>query len=165
VPPKTDAVTIRDARPADATALGVLGAELVRVHHGFDPLRFLEPRAGTAEGYGNFLRSQLGDPATVVLVAEHDGVLVGYAYAGFEDVDYMSLRGPAGVLHDVVVTPAKRGTGIGRRLVEAVLARLAAGGAPRVVLSTAERNAAAQALFAALGFRRTMVEMTRELGA
>jgi len=31
------------------------------------------------------------------------------------------------------------------------------------VLSTAERNEAAQRLFASAGFRRTMVEMTREL--
>jgi RimJ/RimL family protein N-acetyltransferase len=30
-------------------------------------------------------------------------------------------------------------------------------------LSTAERNEAAQRLFASMGFRRTMVEMTREL--
>jgi hypothetical protein len=34
---------------------------------------------------------------------------------------------------------------------------------PRVVLGTADSNHAAQRLFTALGFRRTMVEMTREL--
>jgi ribosomal protein S18 acetylase RimI-like enzyme len=39
---------------------------------------------------------------------------------------------------------------------------LKARGAPRVVLSTAERNAA-QHLFDRAGFRRTMIEMTREL--
>jgi hypothetical protein len=33
-----------------------------------------------------------------------------------------------------------------------------------VVLSTAEGNTAAQHLFASAGFRRTMIEMTRELG-
>jgi hypothetical protein len=36
-------------------------------------------------------------------------------------------------------------------------------GVPRVVLLTAERNAAAQRLFAGAGFRPTMIEMTREL--
>ena len=35
-------------------------------------------------------------------------------------------------------------------------------GAPRVMLSTAARNENAQAAFSALGFRRTMIEMTRE---
>jgi RimJ/RimL family protein N-acetyltransferase len=32
-----------------------------------------------------------------------------------------------------------------------------------VVLATAEQNEAAQRLFAGMGFRRTMIEMTREL--
>jgi len=36
-------------------------------------------------------------------------------------------------------------------------------GAPRVLLWTAEQNPAAQRLFSDLGFRRTMIEMTREL--
>jgi len=36
-------------------------------------------------------------------------------------------------------------------------------GAPRVLLLSATPNAGAQELFARLGFRRTMVEMTKEL--
>ena len=43
------------------------------------------------------------------------------------------------------------------------MVELAARGAPRVVLSTAEKNQVAQRLFEAAGFRRTMVELTREL--
>jgi ribosomal protein S18 acetylase RimI-like enzyme len=75
----------------------------------------------------------------------------------------MSLRGPAGVLYDIVVDPAHRGQGVGRLLLDATLEALKAKGAPRVVLSTAERNEPAQRLFARAGFRRTMIEMTREL--
>ena len=48
-------------------------------------------------------------------------------------------------------------------LLEETLAFLKSRGAPRVVLSTAEQNEHAQRLFASAGFRRTMVEMTREL--
>ena len=43
------------------------------------------------------------------------------------------------------------------------LAELKARGAPRLVLSTAEKNKVAQRLFDRAGFRRTMIEMTREL--
>jgi len=89
--------------------------------------------------------------------------VVGYTYAGVEGNDYMSLRGPAGVLHDIVVDPAHRGQGVGRVLLDATLEALKAKGAPRVVLSTAERNESAQRLFARAGFRRTMIEMTHEL--
>ncbi len=67
------------------------------------------------------------------------------------------------MVYDLVVDPAHRGQGIGRRLLDAMLAALAARGAPRVVLSTAARNEAAQRLFARAGFRRTMIEMTREV--
>lgn len=157
-------VTVRAATPADMRVVGRLGALLVRLHHEFDPQRFIAATSRTAQGYGSFLGSQLDEPSVVVLVAEGSGTVLGYTYAGVEGTDYMSLRGPAGVLYDIVVDPAERGHGVGRMLLDATLAALAARGAPRVVLSTAERNEPAQRLFARAGFRRTMVEMTRELG-
>ena len=89
--------------------------------------------------------------------------MLGYTYAGVEGTDYMSLRGPAGVVYDVVVDPTYRKQGIGRMLLDATLEALKARGSPRVVLSTAERNSDAQSLFEHAGFRRTMIEMTREL--
>ena len=143
-------------------AVGRLGALLVRLHHDFDPLRFMPASAGTEQGYGSFLGTQLTDPDVVVLVAERDGQVVGYTYAGVEGVDYMSLRGPAGVLYDIVVDPAHRGHGVGRMLLDATLEALRRKGAPRVVLSTAQQNDTAQRLFEHAGFRRTMIEMTRE---
>jgi ribosomal protein S18 acetylase RimI-like enzyme len=133
------------------------------MHHDFDPERFIAATPGTEQGYGAFLEAQLDDPSVVVLVAERNGEVVGYTYAAIEGWDYMSLRGPAGVLHDIVVDPAQRGQGVGWMLLDATLAALKARGAPRVVLSTAAGNEAAQRLFARAGFRRTMIEMTREL--
>ncbi len=162
---RTDAgVIIRPARRDDMHAVGRLGALLVRLHHDFDPQRFMAASPQTEQGYGSFLGTQLSDPDVIVLVAERDREVVGYTYAGVEGVDYMSLRGPAGVLYDIVVDPAHRGHGVGRKLLEATVAALEARGSPRVVLSTAERNATAQRLFEHAGFRRTMIEMTRELG-
>ena len=46
----------------------------------------------------------------------------------------------------------------------ATFAALRERGAPRVLLFTAEKNHSAQAVFERAGFRRTMIEMTRELG-
>jgi ribosomal protein S18 acetylase RimI-like enzyme len=89
--------------------------------------------------------------------------MIGYTYAGVEGNDYMALRGPAGVIYDIIVDPAHRGQGIGRMLLDATIDALKARGAPRVVLSTAEKNSTAQRLFDSAGFRRTMIEMTREL--
>ena len=156
-------VTIRPATAADVRAMGRLGAVLVQTHHDFDAARFIAATPQTEHGYAAYLGSQLAKRDIVVLVAEDDGDVLGYTFAGIEGYDYMELRGPAGVLYDIVVDQAHRGRGIGQALLEATLAELKTRGAPQVVLSTAERNESAQRLFARAGFRRTMIEMTREL--
>jgi ribosomal protein S18 acetylase RimI-like enzyme len=158
----TSPVVFRPATRADLSAIGRLGALLVRLHHDFDPQRFIPATPRTEQGYGSFLGTQLEVPDVIVLVAERDGEVLGYSYAGLEGFDYMALRAPAGALYDIVVDPAHRGQGVGSMLLDATLAALADRGAPRVVLSTAERNEPAQRLFARAGFRRTMIEMTRE---
>ena len=154
---------VRRATHADLPRVGRLGALLIEEHYGFDPRRFLAAKPRTPEDYASFIGAQLEDPDKIVLVADDNGDVVGYAYAAAEGYDYMALRGPAGVLHDIIVDPKHRGRGVGRLLLEAALEFLRSRGAPRVVLSTAERNEAAQRLFARMGFRRTMIEMTREL--
>ena len=159
----TPVAIVRPAAAADLPAIGRLGALLVRLHHDFDPDRFIAATPKTEHGYASFLGSQLDEPTVVVLVAAREGEVLGYSYAGVEGRDYMSLRGPAGVLYDLVVDPAHRRQGIGRTLLDAMLVALELRGAPRVVLSTAARNEAAKRLFARAGFRETMIEMTREL--
>ncbi len=155
-------IGIRPAQAADVPTIGRLGALLVQTHHDFDPLRFIAASERTAEGYGSYLGRQLREADVIVLVAEENGEVLGYTYAGIEGFDYMALRGPAGVLYDIVVDPAHRKHGVGRLLLDATLAALTKKGAPRVVLSTAARNEPAQRLFAHAGFRQTMIEMTRE---
>jgi ribosomal protein S18 acetylase RimI-like enzyme len=154
---------VRPARSADLPHLGRLGALLVQEHHDFDAQRFLPARRRTPEDYAWFLGTQIAEANVVILVAENDGQVIGYVYGAVEGYDYMSLRGPAAVLHDLVVDSEYRRRGVGQLLLNAALSELRSRGAPRVVLSTAERNESAQRLFEWMGFRRTMVEMTREL--
>ncbi len=158
------AVSIRPATVSDLPTIGRLGAQLMREHHEFDPDRFIAAGEDAPREYANFLGTQLRNADAVVLVAEDQGDVVGYVYATLEGLDWMALRGPAGAIQDIAVVTERRGRGLGRQLLEAVLAHLESLGAPRVVLSTAEQNLPAQRLFASAGFRRTMVEMTRERG-
>ncbi|MBB3392816.1 ribosomal protein S18 acetylase RimI-like enzyme [Rhizobium sp. BK275] len=160
--PVEHAVKIRPANPGDMEILGGFGALLVAMHHELDARRFIEAAKSTPLRYGQFLKSQVTRPEVIVIVAEEDGALVGYAYAELQGFDYMSLRGPAGVIHDLFVDPARRREGVGRLLLEAAMAGLKSLGAERFVLSTAYRNETARSLFAAMGFRPTMIEMTRE---
>jgi GNAT superfamily N-acetyltransferase len=156
-------LTIRRATDADLPTLGRLGASLMRVHYGFDAKRFLAPGDNPEDGYAWFLGTQLREEDVVVLVAEREAHVVGYAYAGLEPLSWKELRGPAGFIHDVVVEEGARHAGVASGLVEAAIAWLKERGAPRVVLWTASQNDPAQRLFAGRGFRHTMIEMTREL--
>ena len=142
--------------------LGRLGALLVRTHHELDASRFIAAGPRTEQGYASWLGSQLQNPQVIILAAEQNDDVLGYSYSEIEGPDYMSLRGSAGVLHDIVVDPAQRRNGVGRKLLEATLEELAQRGAPQVVLWTAALNEAAQRLFASAGFRPMMVEMTRD---
>lgn len=156
-------VVIRRATRADVPALGRLGALLLRAHYVFDPLRFMAPGDQTEEGYGWFLGTQLRDPEAVVFVAEHEGAVVGYVYAGLEPQSWKELREACGFIHDVAVDEAARRSGVATALMRAAIDWVRDQRAPRVVLWSAERNEAAQQLFARIGFRRTMIEMTLEL--
>src|SRR5262249_30649102 len=113
---RTVTLVIRRARQADLPTLGKLGALLVRAHHDFDPKRFMAAAPRTEAGYAGFLGTQLASPDAAVFVADQDGDVIGYTYAGVEGHDWMSLRGPAGVLHDLVVDPLHRRNGVGRAL-------------------------------------------------
>jgi len=64
------------------------------------------------------------------------------------------------VIHDIFVEHASRRRGAGRALLLAAVEELRRLGAGQVILSTAFRNVAGQALFDAVGFRPTMIEMT-----
>lgn len=156
-------VSVRPARFEDMSAVGVLGARLVRVHYEFDAQRFMNPGGDLETGYAHFLGSQLERDDTAVFVAEVDGRIGGYVYLSVEPVSWEELRDEAGFIHDVIVDETLGGRGIASALIEAGIAWLRERHMPRVVLHTADQNVAAQRLFAKLGFRRTMIEMTLEI--
>jgi len=123
----------------------------------------MAPGENPDAGYAWFLGTQLGEDEVAVLVAEQKSSVVGYVYAGLEPLSWKELREACGFIHDVVVDEHTRRSGVATALIEAASEWLRARGAPRVILWTAHQNAGAQQLFERLGFRRTMVEMTREL--
>jgi RimJ/RimL family protein N-acetyltransferase len=159
---------VREATASDLPALARLGARLARLHHRFDPRRFFVV-PGMEKGYAWWLGKERKNRKAVVLAAVRTWrggreSVVGYAYGRMEPRDWNSLREECGVGIDLMVEPRARRAGVGTALVEALAAVLTARGAPRVVIQVASENPGAQAVFARLGFRPTMLEMTRELG-
>jgi len=154
---------IRPARAADLPAVSRLAAELVRLHHRYDPPRFLlvEP---VEDGYQWFFSREVKRKGAIILVAEDEAErIIGYAYGTLEGRDWNDLLDACGKLNDLYVDPSGRRHGVGRALVTAMFDALKARGAPRVVLLSAWKNPEAHAFFESMGFRRTMLEMTAEL--
>jgi ribosomal protein S18 acetylase RimI-like enzyme len=160
-----DTITVRAARREDLPSASVLAAKLVRQHHAYDPLRFMTAER-LEEGYEHFLGTQIDREDVVLLVAVlhhgEDETIVGYILASLEERNWSDLRDACGKIHDVYVDERVRLRRVASRLVEAAVAGLATKGAPRVVLMAAWENDGARRLFARLGFRSTMLEMTRE---
>jgi ribosomal protein S18 acetylase RimI-like enzyme len=154
-------VRIRRAEPRDIPELGRLGAILVRTHHEFDPRRFMGPER--ERDYPAFMTEQLAADDAAVLVAEDAEGILGYVFAAIEPSSLKELREEAGYIHDVVVDERARSRGVASRLVALAMDWLERRQVPRVLLWTAPQNETAQRLFARLGFRRTMIEFTKEL--
>ncbi len=133
-------ITLRPATASDQEPLGRYGAALMRQHHAADPGRFILVEHPDAD-YGRFLVSRITNPSSLVLVFEGEGAVLGYVYA------------------DVA-----RHLGAGRMLLGAAIEWIRSKGRSQVVLMTKSRNEHAHHLFAALGFRPTMIEMTLDLG-
>jgi RimJ/RimL family protein N-acetyltransferase len=160
------AVLVREATESDLPALARLGARLARMHHRMDPRRFFAV-PGMERGYAWWLGKERKNRKAVILAALRTGrggreSVIGYAYGRIEPKDWNSLRETCGVGIDLFVEPRARAAGVGTALVEALVEALARRGAPRVIIQVASQNPAAQAVFARLGFRPTMLEMTRE---
>ena len=77
-------ITVRKATKTDLPRLGEMGGALARLHHSFDPPRFAlwDEVEG---GYAWWLGKELENARAVVLVAEIDGRVVGYAYGVAEE--------------------------------------------------------------------------------
>ena len=161
--PRSNPFVVREARAADLAALARMGARLAREHHELDPERFFLPEEPIEEGYAWWLGKELVNPRAAILVAARRGRLLGYAYGRVERRDWNTLRERCAVGVDLWVEPRARRGGVGRRLVEALVERFAAGGQPRIVIHVAARNRLARRVFVGLGFRETLSEMAREL--
>jgi ribosomal protein S18 acetylase RimI-like enzyme len=154
------AITVRRATSADVPGAAALARELVLQHHGTDKERFFLPDR-VEQGYASWFRRELERPNARLLVAVKGDAVVGYAYGTLEGRDYALLLDEHGAVHDVFVAESARREGAGTLLLRELLHELEALGAKRIVLYTMVDNLAAQALFRSLGFRPTLLEMTR----
>lgn len=116
-----------------------------------DYLRFYE-RPIDAQAAHAFLHSRLQQEQSVVFLARVEVKAAGFVqlYPAFAS---LSLA-PSWILNDLYVAESARGQGIARALMQAAEALAQVSGAAEIFLQTARDNAAAQALYEDLGYRR-----------
>jgi GNAT superfamily N-acetyltransferase len=95
------------------------------------------------------------------LVAERDGQLVGLAHFIYHRNTITA--GPMCYLKDLFTSPAVRGQGVGRALIEALYQRAAGDGAERVYWHTHHTNSTARALYDTLADDSGFVVYRRSL--
>lgn len=149
------AVTVRHGLRADAAKVAEFVVALFELHAGWNPERFTQ--IATLEGAERFY----GDRAEhgLVLVAELDDEVVGFAYFEYEPMLYAELATRALWLHDIFVAPKVRGQHVGSALIAGVSDEAKRLGATKVLLSVAVQNAEGHRLFERSGFEKTMDEM------
>lgn len=139
-------------RPAEARDLDAVAAL-------FDAYRrFYEMPADLALAR-NYLDERFHRNESVILLAEDaGGALVGFTqlYPAFCSV----AADRTFVLYDLFVTPAARGIGAGRALMEAAEAHARNAGAARLELQTARTNVIGQSLYESCGWKRDEVFYT-----
>lgn len=103
-------------------------------------------------------RAWLGEPDTFLLVAEDDGVAVGYALVTFHDRDDSNATGDRfAELQSLAVTPDRRGEGLGTALLHEVYREVRRRGAEEMVIGVLATNEAAMRLYEREGFRPWVV--------
>ncbi len=112
-------------------------ADLVRIRE-IEVASFSDPWTLAA------FRSMLAQPQVLARVADEAGRVIGYSVAW--------VVADEAELANLAVDPARRGEGIGARLLDALLAELAARGGATVYLEVRDSNEAAQALYRSRGF-------------
>ncbi|MDH3653760.1 MAG: GNAT family N-acetyltransferase [Myxococcales bacterium] len=108
------------------------------------------------------LLALLDDPSSHVLVAESQGVAVGYI-TGRVTVEPRRVFPRRGVVEDWYVVPASRGVGVGASLLRELEGRFTAAGCEVIESATWAANDGARRAHDALGFREIRVMYRKPL--
>ena len=148
------APTIRRATLEDADTLSRLGARTFTETFGhLYPVEDLA--AFLVHAYGiERTRADLADPAKASWLVELDGEAIGYASAGPAGLPHDDLKPSDGELYRLYLFKAHQGGGLGRRLLDTVLAWLERDGPRTLWIGVWSLNHGAQRLYGRLGFEK-----------
>jgi len=146
-----DAPTIRPTRLSDVPALSALAKRTWSEAFGDsvspDDAAVELEKTRSEKYFINALREK------TILVAEADGVLLGYVQFGDVEIPEVEVRAGDQGLQRVYVDTALQGRGLGRALMNAALEHPRLANASRIYLTVWERNERAVRLYESIGFQ------------
>lgn len=150
---------IRPAIPEDVPAVVPMVERLAAFLAERDRAKY-EPLPDIGERYRAWLGDRATDPRAVFMVAERrPGQLAGFLVGTVERAIPIYRLREYGFVHDVWVEEAYRNEGLARQMVTLAVERFRVIGVAQVRLDVLIANPPARALFAACGFRPSVVEM------
>ena len=155
-------VTVRDATEVDLDRIAELWAEMIDLHHDLDE-RFWRRKPDGQDGFRTWMAESVENEKRVLIIAEVDGRVAGFVHGELVNSPPPMEDKTSAYISDVSVGFEFRGKGIGRKLMDAALAKLAEIGAEDVTLLAAVKNECAVGFYEALGFERHNISMWKSL--
>lgn len=154
---------IRQVEPRDEAAIARLWQMLTEHHVALDP-RLPGAARSAAERYAARLIERRHDPATIALVAEVKGEVVGYLLGAKIDLHPdLFEQADAGFIADIFVDPAFRGRGLAREMVATANQWFRQRGVRQVELQVAARNPVGMRFWESVGGEPVMIRMQIDL--
>ncbi|APB34735.1 acteyltransferase [Gloeomargarita lithophora Alchichica-D10] len=155
-------VFIRKANRDDYESVLEYGLKIVRQHQDFNPRRFVQ-FPDHEQQLADFFREELSNPEAVILVAEYQEKIVGYALLRQEPASLIDLCVSAVWLHDIYIDESVRGLSVGKQLLQGAIQAAKQFGTPTLMLHVAAQNPIARDFFTAHGFEISVYEMMKNL--
>lgn len=148
------------ATDKDLLIISELAIKLGQQHVGYDRQRFnFESFAPIEKSYRDFFSEQLQNERAVILLAELNKTIVGYAFIRIEQKHFGDLLDAGAWLHDIYFEENIRGRGIGKQFFEEIIKVAKNLGSGSLMLMVSPHNTNARKFFEHCGFRPTMQEM------
>lgn len=148
------AITLREASPADAAAIGALHVASWReTYAGLLPAALLAGLSVDARSvmWGRIIAEPEAFGGAAVIVAEADGALIGFGSCGGQRDAALAAAGYGGEIGAVYVLSAHQHQGTGRALIAALAQALSALGHEGASLWVLRENAPARLFYERLG--------------
>jgi ribosomal protein S18 acetylase RimI-like enzyme len=148
-----DDVSVREAQPTDADALGAIGGRAWNAtYRGIVPDPVLEEWiAGAAASWHQAFANREMESPWRAWVAERDGALLGYATTSPAKDNWLPPPDGAGEVTNLYLEPAAIGTGLGRSLYEHAVADLRERGFNPLVIWAFRENHQARRFYERMG--------------